>query len=123
MKQFILIEGGRDGLEKLFQKLITEPESFSGGEFAHLIDTTFKDRLSWSDIVRLCEARLQRCNWDRLEQDTLLALLHGQDEEFERLTAILDQRNKLRLLVIRSEGGTGNEVLLGTTESGLSDDE
>lgn len=98
----------------LFQKLITDPESFLRDEFEHLIDATFKDRLSWSDIVRLCEARLERCNWDRLEQDTLLALLHVQDDEFKRLSAILDQRNKLRLLVGRSKSGAGNDVLQGT---------
>lgn len=88
----------------------------------HLLDTTFKGRLSWSDEIKLFEARLQRCKWDRLEQDVLLAILRGEQKEYERLNIILDQRNKLRLLVVRSGGGAGNDVLQGTAERRLGDE-
>lgn len=103
MKKFIVVNAGKDDVEQLFQKLVTQPESFSGEEFAQLADETFRDRLSTTDKIMLIEARLHRCMDNRLERDALLAIIRRQHGEYERLMEILKHRNALR-----SVSGNGN---------------
>ena len=94
-----VIEGGKDEFEKLFYKLISQPYTFEQNEFEHLVEVTLKDRLSRAEIFDLATERL-RSGTDSLERHCILAIIEGNNAEFERLLKILDQRNKLGLSVI-----------------------
>jgi hypothetical protein len=98
--KFELIEGGREENEKLFQRLLSEPQSFEQKEFENLVDSVFRDRLAFGDVETLIAKRIQSNVKDTLERDALLAIMNGDMEESSRLHNAIKRRNQLGLRVI-----------------------
>lgn len=109
MDKFIVIKDCQDGLDRQFQKLISEPESFTEEAFQHLAEVIFTERLTLRDKMALIEARSRKRNEDPLAHDALRAILHRKHDEFERLMSILDHRIELGRLVDESGGGALND--------------
>jgi hypothetical protein len=97
--QIQIIQGGNQ-LEKLFQRLLSEPHAFEQKDFENLIDFVFRSRLSFRDIEALIAKRIQINAKDTLERNTLLAIINGDIEGFNRLHNVIKRRNKLGLRVI-----------------------
>jgi hypothetical protein len=99
------IEGDKARVDAVFYKLVTQPEFFGREEFEHLCDVTFKNRLSNAEVYDLRVTRLEKMKsvGSGLERNILLAIIYGDDEEHERLSAIIKRRNKLGLTVIHSD--------------------
>ena len=105
---FTLIEGGKDENERLFQELIDAPHAFTLEEFDARIKR-FRDRLPFEAIDALFLRRVENYPFkDKLEQQMLLAILRGKYQEYERLCAIHDKRERLGLKVL--EGKTGKKT-------------
>jgi len=104
MSDLQLIDGGKDELEKTFQRLMSAPETFTQDEFEQLVDVTFRDRLSRGEIFELMEKQLRNGRHESpLEAKALLAIMEGDRNESGRLLGILDRCNSLGLKVISSE--------------------
>jgi hypothetical protein len=100
-----VIEGDKARIDELLYKLVTQPEFFDREEFEHLCDVAFKNRLSNAEVYDLRVTRLEKKKSVRsgLERNILLAIIYGDDEEHERLSAIIKRRNQLGLTVIHSD--------------------
>lgn len=109
MERFIVIKAGKDELERKFQQLLTEPEIFTDEEFRHLAEEIFKECLTLNDKMALLERRTRKSKEDPLANKALLAIMHGNHEEFERLLTILDHRKRLGLLAVHAENGADND--------------
>ena len=96
---FQIIQGGTQQ-EKLFQRLLSEPNTFEQKEFENLVDFTFRSRLSFGDIEALIAKRIQLSVKDTLERNTLLAIINGDTEGASRLHNAIKRRNQLGLRVI-----------------------
>ncbi len=96
---FQIIQGGNQQ-EALFQRLLSEPQTFEQKEFENLVDFDFRSRLSFDDKEKLIAKRIQINVKDMLERNALLAIIDGDTDEASRLHDAIKRRNQLGLRVI-----------------------
>ena len=102
---FSLIQGSKDENERLFQELIDAPHAFTLEEFDARVKR-FRNRLSFKAIEALILRRVEKYPFkDGLEQQMLLAILRGEYQEYERLCAIHEKRERLGLKVLDGKMG------------------
>jgi hypothetical protein len=109
-----VIDGGFDENEKLFNRIICEPQTFSLDEFKILIDERFRSRLNFNVIESLSYTRIQYLVRDTLERDLILAIMDGNDAETNRLQGVIERRNQLGIRVVSelNERSSANEAAL-----------
>jgi hypothetical protein len=95
-----VVNGGKEELERKKRLLFNQPWVFDGDEFDQLCEL-FK--LSYSEIEGLIAERIRKLAKDRLERDTLLAILDGDDAKFERLSSMLKKRKALGIKVVPAD--------------------
>ncbi|OIO76372.1 MAG: hypothetical protein COZ20_02295 [Gallionellales bacterium CG_4_10_14_3_um_filter_54_96] len=97
---FTVITGGKEELECKKRILFSTPELLEQQEFENLCDSL---GLQFVDVEFLIAKRVRNRNYSsRLEQQALLAIIEGRDNDIERLFGILERRNSLSLKVISS---------------------
>ncbi|HQU15487.1 MAG TPA: hypothetical protein PLO69_05200 [Gammaproteobacteria bacterium] len=84
-----------------FLGLLERPQDFTQDAFERLVER-FRHRLTIDDILTITARRIRARSGDTLEKRTILSIIDGRFEEAERLFAVLDRKNSLRLCVISS---------------------
>jgi len=88
------------------KRLRKEPHSFEQSEFERLIEL-YRSRLGFDEVMSIIARRIRhRKNADQLESNTLLAIMKGRSEEFERLLDVLDRRNRIGISLVSHEPET-----------------
>jgi hypothetical protein len=101
---FVIIAGGKEEAERQKRILLSTPETLNQQDFERLCDSL---HLRLVEIEPLIARRVRYRNYsDKLEQQTLLAIIEDRDDDVKRLYSILDRRNALSLKVIASSEPT-----------------
>jgi hypothetical protein len=97
---FVIITGGKEEIERQKSILFSTPEALNQQDFERLCDSL---KLRLDEVEPLIARRVRYRNYsDKLEQQTLLAIIEGRDGDVKRLFGVLDRRNALSLEVITS---------------------
>ena len=103
-----VLRGGREDEQALLLQLTRHPEQFSLDEFGALMDR-FRPRLSFAERMTLGILRMRRLHGHKLEGKMVVALLEGDDETFQRLSALQQAIRARGWRVISSEEKESNQ--------------
>ncbi|UUZ66273.1 hypothetical protein LP417_35240 (plasmid) [Polaromonas sp. P1-6] len=96
-----VIQGGAEDSEKLFQKLLADPTSFTDEEFRTHTEA-FKDKISLALYADLFQARLIAVPFtDPLMNRIFLATLDGEDDEADGLLEKMLRHDELGLTRVK----------------------
>lgn len=99
--ELTVIRGGAEQSEKLFQKLIAEPTSFTDEEFREHAEK-FKNRISLALYTELFQARLEAVPFsDQLANRIFMATLEGEEDEADELLVMMLRRDAMGLTRVK----------------------